>query len=286
MDPVAEFEAMYLSRRPLASNAKTGPYYRHRRELALTMPYIEANPAVLQSLIVVDRDLADTDLAADLAGAPVPTYTALNALTGTGHLVYGLTAPVCLTDAAHRRPINLLAQIEQGLTTVLDGDTAYAGRITKNPLVGPHHTIWNGGTYELRELAAALAEIRALPQAGSPRRNVTHSAIGRNVALFDLTRTWAYKAVRNHWDGTLTDWETSCFRYAWDRNEKIIANDFTRGPLAFTEVALLARSISRWTWRKMTRQTFHDRQAHIGHNGGKRSAEIRKARSLELQERL
>lgn len=280
------FAGTWLPRAPLASDHKTGPYFRHHRADALGMAYIEANPLVMQSLVVIDRDRTDTDLAADLAGLPRPTYVASNPHTGTGHIVYGLSSPVCLTDAAHRRPINLLARIEQGLTTVLDGDPAYGGRITKNPLVAPHVTLWGDQLYELRTLARALDGIGALPDTNNPRKTLNASALGRNVALFDLTRAWAYRAIRTHWDGPQGTWETDVLAYAWQHNETVIANDFTRGPLAYTEVQHLARSIARWTWRNTTRDTFHARQTALGKRGAARSAEVRRAKAKTVWEGL
>lgn len=284
------FAGTWLPRAPLASNHKQGPYYRHRRDEALGMAYIEANPLVMQSLVVIDRDHSDTDLAADLAGLPAPTYIASNPHTGTGHIVYGLSSPVCLTDAAHRRPINLLARIEQGLTTVLDGDPAYGGRITKNPLVAPHVTLWGDQTYELRTLAQALDDLGALPDTNNPRKTLTASALGRNVALFDLTRHWAYRAIRTHWDGPQGAWETDVFAHAWQHNETTIANDFTRGPLPYTEVHHLAQSIARWTWRNMTRQSFSARQSALGKHGGKvggpKSGAARRAKARARWENL
>lgn len=85
---------------------------------------------MLQSLIITDYDGGMAD---ELPGLPSPSWTALTPHTRSGHIVYVLGAPVCLSNAAHRRPVNLLARIEAGLTKVLGGDPAFAGRITKTP---------------------------------------------------------------------------------------------------------------------------------------------------------
>ena len=63
------FDAAWLPHAPLAGE-KTGPKHRMNREHALTLPYIEANPLCLQSLVVVDRDESDADQIAGIGGWP------------------------------------------------------------------------------------------------------------------------------------------------------------------------------------------------------------------------
>ena len=103
---------------------------------------------------------------------------------------------------------------------------------------------------------------------------------------FDLTRAWAYRAIRPHWGGPQRAWDADVLAYAWQHNETVIANDFKRGPLAYTEVQHLAQSIARWTWRNMTRKSFSARQRAIGKRGAMRSAEIRRAKAKAAWEGL
>lgn len=256
-----EFTQHWLPRAPRAGDVKgSRPWSaRKTRDVALTLPYIEANPSAVRSLIVTDHDGADADLIAALKGLPTPSYVAMNPHTRAGHIVYALDAPVCLTDAARRRPINLLARVESGLTTVLDGDLAYgtgtSSQLTKNPFHHDHLPLWAdaGTAYGLRDLAAALDTIGALPRPGEPRKVLTNSLVGRNVALFDLTRQWAYRAWRRYAHDQ-DEWDAVTHAYAWDRNLAVIGTEFTRGPLDDTEVTHLARSVSRWTWRKFWHQ--------------------------------
>ncbi|GAA4971724.1 replication initiation protein [Kineococcus glutinatus] len=280
----------WLPRAPLAGESKGGAYRRTSRERALTLPYVEANPSVLRSLVVTDHDGADADVMAALAGLPTPSYVAMNPHTRAGHIVYALDSPVCLTDAARRRPVNLLARIEHGLCTVLGGDVHYGGRITKNPHHAQQHlTLWGPqeAVYGLRDLAGALAGLGALPSAGDPRRNVTSSAVGRNVALFDHTRRWSY---RRRGDFTSREeWGRAVFAAAWEHNETVIGDAFTRGPLSAAEVGHVSRSIAEWTWRRI-RRTFSEEQARRGRSGGKLTAarggrerliEMNKARAVD-----
>ena len=108
------FTDHWLPHAPLAAERKDGAYRRVSREHALQLPYIEANPLCLQSIVVTDHDGSEADQVADLAGLPQPSWVTLNPHTRSGHIAYALAAPVCLTDSARRKPINLLARIEQG----------------------------------------------------------------------------------------------------------------------------------------------------------------------------
>lgn len=284
-DEAEVFTRSYLSQKPLCADVKTGPYMHKRREEALKHVYIESNPLVMRGLVITDRDLNDTDLAPELAGLPTPSYMALNPHTRTGHVVYALKNPVCLTDAARRRPVNLLARIEHGMNTALDGDASYGGRITKNPLNPQHLTLWGEAVYSLHELAKALDEIKALPTAGNPRKTVQSSVVGRNVSLFDITRNWSYSAIRRHWHAPMSEWERAVRTHAQEVNETIIANDFTAGPLAYSEVHSVSRSIARWTWRNFTPEEFKQRQAAVGRRGAASPNHINNKRRSAVEAR-
>jgi hypothetical protein len=70
--------------------------------------------------------------------------------------------------------------------------------------------------------------------------------LGRNVALFDWLRHWAYRAVRRYRPlrGQFTQWQAECHEKALGRN-----GDFAR-PLDGRECYHVAKSVAKWTWRK------------------------------------
>lgn len=288
-DRAALMERVWLPKAPLASDSKTGPYRRTTRDKALGMAYIEANPTVLQSLIVTDHDGGMADELPGLLGLPVPSWTALNPHTRGGHIVYALGAPVCLSDAGNRRPVNLLARVEAGLTNVLGGDPAFAGRITKNPAcLTAHLPLWGPteAVYGLKELAAALSDIDALPRYDD-HKALTVTGVGRNVDLFNYLRRWAYPRRGSYGaseQGRL-DWEQVVHDRAVLRNEDHIGNEYARGPLGTNEVLHLARSVSRWTWRNIAPvdvdEWLKQRQSQRGRRGGQKSAEKRWGKSAE-----
>jgi len=261
------FPEVWLHERPRVTHTKGTPTYRVSRADAFGFEYIEPNvTGQIQSLIITDRDKPDADRIAEVLGLPAPSWVAINPHTTTGHIVYALKDPVTLTDAARRPPVNLLARVEHGLAVVLDGDPGYTGGLTKNPTHFMHPTLWGPeeARYGLRELASALDDLKALPRAGNARRNVHRSAVGRNVALFDDTRAWAYKAVRRFWGAPIREWKQAVTLQAIRVNNDRIGNDFSTGPLSLPEVGHLATSVAGWVWTNFTPEAFSARQAQLG----------------------
>ena len=264
-EQLALFGASYRPRKPLCGPSKSGPNKRRERASALSeSPYIETNPACIQSLIITDVDAGDVAGLPQLVGLPPESWAVRtrNAI-GSGHIGYALATPVVLTDAAHRRPINLLARVEQGLRDVLGGDAAYAGRIMKNP-VSPglfQDTLWPQDvifpTYTLRELASSLSDLGALPSPGDPRPR--QSGVGRNVDVFDRTRAWSYRAIKRYWQGGFSEWSEVVHAKATILNLDLEREG--RTPLPDREIWHLSRSISKWTWSRFTPESFSEIQA-------------------------
>lgn len=281
------FTDHWLPAKPLCADRKNGSYKRQTRARALEHPYIETNPLAMQSLIVTDHDGADADFIADLVGLPQPSWVAMNPHTRSGHIVYALESPVCLTDAARRAPVNLLARIEQGLTDVLGGDIGYGGRITKNPTHTAHMPLWGEAEalYSLRDLARALGDIGALPEPHRAAQTVLDSAVGRNVALFNLTRQWAYRARLRYTD--YAEWSETVYAFASMKNASVIADEFSRGPMGEGEVAQVAKSIAGWVWVKITPEQTEANRKRWGSSLGKKSAQKRSSRrEILIQEIL
>lgn len=268
--PPLPFEDHWLPKRPLAGKSKHGGYYRMSRERALEHPYIEANPKALRSLVITDHDGGRADEIVGLLDLPTPSYVALNPHTKDGHIVYALSTPVILTDAARCRPVNLLARIESGLNDVLGGDVAYGGRTTKNPRHREHMTLFGPeyAVYSLKDLAGPLERLNALPKwvgAKERRQKLATSETGWNVELFEVARKWAYPHRGDYTE--LSPWEKAVDDYAWDRNVDLIGPSFSKGPIQAGEVRQIARSIARWTWRHIKR-SFSEEQARRGQRGG------------------
>ena len=264
-EQIALFGASYRPRRPLCGPSKSGPYRRRERASALSeSAYIEVNPLCIQSLIVTDVDAGDVAGLPQLVGLPPESWAVRTRNEiGSGHIGYALATPVALTDAAHRRPINLLSRVEWGIRDVLGGDTAYAGRIMKNPFSPApfQDTLWPQDeifpTYTLRELASSLADLGALPSPGDPRPR--QSGVGRNVDVFDRTRTRSYRAIKRYWSDGAATWGEVVHAKARVLNLDLEREG--REPLPDREILHLARSISKWTWSRFTPEAFSEIQA-------------------------
>lgn len=74
--------------------------------------------------------------------------------------------------------------------------------------------------------------------------------MGRNVALFNLTRQWAYRARLRYTD--FTEWSETVYAFASMKNASVIAGEFSRGPMGEGEVAQIAQSIASWVWTRIT----------------------------------
>jgi hypothetical protein len=109
------------------------------------------------------------------------------------------------------------------------------------------------------------------------RRAPEEVGLGRNVALFDLTRKWAYKAIRSYWGGGLDGWN----RWLSVANSRaLVYNGDFKQPLGGREVWHIARSVAKWTWRNTTAEGFSAWQAAQGRKGGKASGIVRRAGSV------
>ena len=125
----------------------------------------------------------------DLIGAVVE-----NPSNGHAHAVWALSAPFARTEYAKRKPLAYAAAVTEGLRRSVDGDKGYSGLITKNP----EHTAWDSHwitdkLYSLDELSFWLEETGFMPpESWKKTRRKSLIGLGRNCALFESARTWAY----------------------------------------------------------------------------------------------
>ena len=233
-----------------------------QKKTAIQMPYIQHNPPCLVSSLVFDIDRSDAYFSWSDANLPTPTWIAKNRLNGHAHIGYILSAPVCTSDNARQKAITYLAKIQRAYTTALDADRGYSGLITKNPCHNTWEThLFDVLPYDLGYLAD-FVELEELPTA--PKEV---SGLGRNCAMFDTVRWWAYEAIREHRGSTFDIWLGKVLEQCQNANSAFIE------PLPYSEVKATAKSIARYCWKKdgYHYQEFIDRQSRKGKLGGRPS---------------
>jgi hypothetical protein len=265
-----------LAERPYCMPGKGQGMLIRGLDHALRMPYIQANTPWSIYRIVLDVDY-DISYAAHYGtwdndyGMPTPNWCAVNPGNGHGHLGYEIAVPVARHEFARKKPLALLAALEHALTLKIKADRGYAGYICKNP----HHPDWlslrpRAEPYDLPELSEW---VDLVPYQGRKPEIVADCAIGRNCALFDKLRKWAYAAVRQYK-------ETST-REAWNKAvlERAEAlNEYTP-PLPLSEIKATARSVAKYCWQEFdidaSDKRFSEKQAARGKRGGYASGATR-----------
>ncbi|MFD8880893.1 replication initiation protein [Corynebacterium xerosis] len=233
---------MWLPLWPLASDDLKAGIYRTSRQNALGRRYIEANPDAVSNLLVVDIDHDDALMRAayDREGWR-PTAVVENPGNGHAHAVWALREPVTRTEYAHRAPLAFAAAVTEGLRRSVDGDAAYSGLMTKNPEHVDWHANWfSDELYDLGTLSRALDAHGFMPPLSWKRtRRRTPVGLGRNCALFESARTWAYREIRHHFG------DPEGLAFSIHHTACTMNGDFSE-PLPTREVDQIARSIHRW----------------------------------------
>jgi hypothetical protein len=250
-----------LPRRPYCSDDLEQGLRIRSLAQALTRPYIQVNPPHLRIWSIFDVDRPGAGLAWEDANLPPPAWAAVNRENAHAHLVWGLAAPVLVDSPDMRQgPLRYLCAVESAFRAKLDADSGYSGLITKNPA----HPLWRvlrgpRLIYELGELAEWVDLPRHLP-----RRKPEQIGLGRNVTLFDWLRQYAYRQVR-HYKGDVRNfvlWQSHL------NNKALLRNGDFLHPLDPREVWHIAKSVSKWTWRRFdieaSDRRFRDLQAHRG----------------------
>ena len=226
------------------------------KKTAILKQYIQYNPPCLITSLVFDIDRSDAFFAWSDANLPTPTWIAKNRLNGHAHVGYMLATPVCTTHRARQNVIEYLAKIEQAYSLALGADRGYTGLITKNPC----NNTWENHIFDVQPYDLGyLADFVELQELKTDLREV--SGLGRNCAMFDTVRFWAYKAIRTHLSIGFDRWHAEVLEHAKNANGTFIQ------PLPYSEVKATAKSIARWVWRNHAQAyaTFIERQSRGRH---------------------
>jgi len=173
------------------------------------------------------------------------------------------------------KPLRYAAAVENALRKKLDADMGYSGLICKNP----NHShwkiaVWQPELYTLDWLGDSLDL-----NAANDKEIVADYGLGRNCTLFDKTRKWAYRAIRQGWP-EYEQWLQACYERACAYNIQ-----FTE-PLDEKEVRGVSKSIAKWIFSNFSQSGFEQyviktHTSEIQSRRGRLSGLKRKLNSLE-----
>lgn len=292
-----KWEQLWLPLWPLASDDLRAGVYRVSRASALGKRYIETNPHALSNLLVVDIDQPDAALRAVWDRHDwLPNAVVENPTNGHAHAVWALSEPVTRTEYARRKPLAYAAAVTEGLRRSVDGDAGYSGLLTKNPEHDDWAAYWfTDHLYSLDELATHLQDTGDLPAPSWARtRRKNPIGLGRNCAIFESARIWAYREARRirqrHEWPTLDD--SNDLRSVVETSVADLNTGYSE-QLPLSETRAISTSIHKWIttrfdgWkdsRTVSEATFTTIQSARG----RKSAEARaaKAKALEAKKAL
>ena len=257
-----------LPKKPYCSNDLSYGLKVRGVQWAIKSPYIQPNNPVrkLWLLYDIDRPICPDEITDDL-NLPAPTLFVQNKKNNHAHLLYALETPVYMAGNASARAIRFAGAVDVAISQKLDADAGYVGLIAKNPLNDTWRTYSIGNTYDLAE----LAEYIELSKFSDRRKNLPEIGLGRNCTLFDQTRKWAYKAIREYRGQSSSLWHEEVFTQALCYNTGFTA------PLPLSEVKASSKSIANFCLRNDTKAEvkFKEKQSYKGKLGGEASGQVR-----------
>jgi len=260
------------------------------KERAILAKYIQFNQPHAMFWLGFDVDRAGAAIDWSDRNAPAPTLTITNPDNGHAHLLYALQTSIRTAPDGKMKPLRYAAAVENALRKKLEADAGYSGLICKNPNHGHWKiAVWQQELYSLDWLADFLDL-----NAANDKEIVADYGLGRNCTLFDKTRKWAYRAIRQGWP-EYDQWLKACYERAYAYNKQLSL------PLDDNELVGIAKSIAKWTINHMDHCSFleyvekthtSEIQAKRGRSGGMKSKgggrkkDKNSARSLKPWEKM
>lgn len=245
------------------------------KERAILAKYIQFNQPHAMFWLGFDVDRIGAAIDWSDRNAPAPTLTITNPNNGHAHLLYALQTSIRTAPDGKIKPLRYAAAVENALRKKLEADTGYSGLICKNP----NHSywkiaVWQPELYTLDWLADSLDL-----NAANDKEIFAEYGLGRNCTIFDKTRKWAYRAIRQGWPD-YEQWLQACYERASSYNLQLIF------PLDDSEVMGIAKSIAKWTNLNFSKELFNDfvEKTHTKEIQSKRgvlSGKSRRRNSLE-----
>jgi hypothetical protein len=232
----------YLPPRPYCTEF-LGSLKIRPKDQAVKDAYIQPNPITRAYWMVFDIDSGESRYWPDEWHIPTPNMEARNPANNHQHLFYMIDPAVYTLRQARRKPLELAADVDKGLTRVLNADPGYGKLISKNPLSDRWTVyIWHEKAWGLTEL---LDYIPDTIKSWKPKPKEV-IGLGRNCTVFEEARFYAYA----EWKRLKFDDQSRLMEAVFNFSMNI--NLSFNIPMLDKEVLCIARSISKWTARHMT----------------------------------
>ena len=278
-----DFFKNQMPNKPYCTNNLDYGFSIRNKAKALEMLYLQANQPAIQTCLLFDLDKKNSFYTFEKVGLPIPHFITKTPKTGRCHYGYMLKAGVCKTQQARLKPLKYAAAVERALCHALDADVRYSGLICKNPLNAHWQVaVWEENSYTLDWLADCL-DMNA-----SEARSVDYSyGLGRNCQLFEKTRQWAYRAIRQGYPD-YPQWLEAATQRVEAYNLQLTT------PLSPAECATIGKSVAKWTYQRFTEKGWLDWvakthtpeiQAVRGRKGGKIGGKLSKRKPVADSER-
>ena len=234
-----------LPAQPLATDSFDLGTFKMPRSKALKKAYLQYNHENLSWRLVFDVDCNIAHLETEgfrSIGLPEPSWWLVNTTGnyGRAHVCYELAAPIPRTELAHLKPIQYAAAIQAGIIQQMlkEGvqvDLSFAELLCKNPrYLKGRKLLGCGHEYSLDELADWVPLDKKKPK--------KPLGLGRNCALFDLLRFFAYAQKRSCSSHSMLS--KCCLAKAAEINQGFDV------PLPLAEVNATVKSVSKWVWQR------------------------------------
>jgi hypothetical protein len=250
------------------------------KAIAIGKRYIQQNHPCYTHYFVFDLDYqtAYVDFFYSMVGVPAPNLIVENRENGHAHFVYELETPIYNTDSSRPKPIQYGHAVYSALREVLQADVGYTGLITKNPLHQSWRThVLRNEPYSLKQLADKLDLTTCKINKEVPLDEAV--GLGRNCYLFHTVRHWAYIEIRQFRGKTYNAWFDTVLQHCMKLNTQFTI------PMQHNEVKGIAKSISRWVWKRDPHcyAMFIERQSMRGRNGGLKGGVARSAQYADAR---
>lgn len=231
---------------PFATDDFKNGMRRMKRENAMTKRFIETTPKKLRNLITLDIDLPESEwhlksLIHDDGLIPEPSFITINPASEHAQVGYFVNGSIQSPKA-----VDFFNDISTGLQIIASGDACYGGRTMRNPLHDYQRTLWGTDKlYSLKELNEYAVKAKTFDV---PVDNDTIVGSGRNEAMFEALRKWAYRERLKY--TTYEAWAIA----AQERGNEL--NFSLENPLSHSEVRAIVSSTVKWVWKNFNKETF------------------------------